>query len=180
VGGNRYTESIQKMLGLSYDQAETLKLGTEVDGRTIRDAQPAIDMVNAEWRRDPTLLRLLPFLVPQRHHPSGCAQRPAPRGSRPRRIPFGKPRDSLRGRQSLAEAQGRPKKIDPAYLEMIAPQLAVSVGLALRQAGDKYMIKINLLRAKSEDGTPRSTPSSSWPAWRVWSPSSPWGTVGSG
>ena len=27
LGGNRYTESIQKMLGLSYEQAETLKLG---------------------------------------------------------------------------------------------------------------------------------------------------------
>ena len=29
------------------------------------------------------------------------------------------------------------KKFDPAHLERIAPQLAVSVGLALRQAGDK-------------------------------------------
>jgi type IV pilus assembly protein PilM len=48
LGGTRYTESIQKMLGLSYEQAETLKLGGEVDGRSLRDAQPAIDMVNAE------------------------------------------------------------------------------------------------------------------------------------
>jgi type IV pilus assembly protein PilM len=29
------------------------------------------------------------------------------------------------------------KKFDPEYLKVIAPQLAVSVGLALRQAGDK-------------------------------------------
>jgi type IV pilus assembly protein PilM len=32
LGGNRYTESIQKMLGLSYEQAEALKLGGEVVG----------------------------------------------------------------------------------------------------------------------------------------------------
>jgi type IV pilus assembly protein PilM len=30
-----------------------------------------------------------------------------------------------------------PKKFDPEYLETIAPQMSVSVGLALRQAGDK-------------------------------------------
>ena len=37
----------------------------------------------------------------------------------------------------LRTLKADPKKIDPAYLETIAPQLAVSVGLALRQAGDK-------------------------------------------
>jgi type IV pilus assembly protein PilM len=37
----------------------------------------------------------------------------------------------------LRKIKADPKKFNPEHLEMIAPQLAVSVGLALRQAGDK-------------------------------------------
>jgi Tfp pilus assembly PilM family ATPase len=37
----------------------------------------------------------------------------------------------------LRNIKADPKTFDPEYLGVIAPQLAVSVGLALRQAGDK-------------------------------------------
>ncbi len=52
IGGNRYNESIQKMLGVSYEQAETLKLGGRVEGYSGADSQPAIDLVNAELAGD--------------------------------------------------------------------------------------------------------------------------------
>jgi type IV pilus assembly protein PilM len=138
VGGNRYTESIQKMLGLSYDQAETLKLGTEVDGRTLRDAQPAIDMVNAEVAGE--IRRSFDFFRSSSHSDTihrvvlsgGSARLPGlvEYLSENLEIPF-------EVANPLRKLRADPKKIDPAYLEMIAPQLAVSVGLALRQAGDK-------------------------------------------
>ncbi len=138
VGGNRYTESIQKMLGLSYDQAETLKLGTEVEGRSLRDAQPALDMVNAEVAG--AIRRSFDFFRSSSHSDTihrvvlsgGSARLPGlvEYLSENLEIPF-------EVANPLRKLKADPKKIDPAYLETIAPQLAVSVGLALRQAGDK-------------------------------------------
>jgi type IV pilus assembly protein PilM len=45
IGGNAYTEAIQKELELSYDMAEELKKGTPVDGATFEDARPVLRAV---------------------------------------------------------------------------------------------------------------------------------------
>ena len=138
LGGNRYTESIQKMLGLSYEQAEALKLGGEVEGRTFADAQPAIDMVNAELAGE--IRRSFDFFRSSSHNDTihrvvlsgGCARLPGlvEYLSENLEVPF-------EVANPLRTIKADPKKFDPEYLEVIAPQLAVSVGLALRQAGDK-------------------------------------------
>jgi type IV pilus assembly protein PilM len=138
LGGNRYTESIQKMLGLSYEQAETLKLGGEVEGRSFQDAQPAIDMVNAEIAGE--IRRSFDFFRSSSHSETihrvllsgGCAILPGlvEYLSENLEIPF-------EVANPLRKISADSKKFDPAHLERIAPQLAVSVGLALRQAGDK-------------------------------------------
>jgi type IV pilus assembly protein PilM len=138
LGGYRYTESIQKMLGLSYEQAETLKLGGEVEGRSIADAQPAIEMVNAEVAGE--IRRSFDFFRSSSHSDTihrvilsgGCARLPGlvEYLTENLEIPFEVANPFLK-------VQADPKKFDPEYLEVIAPQLAVSVGLAMRQAGDK-------------------------------------------
>ncbi len=138
LGGNRYTESIQKMLGLSYEQAETLKLGGAVGGRTLQDAQPAIDMVNAEVAGE--IRRSFDFFRSSSHSETihrvllsgGCARLPGlvEYLSENLEIPF-------EVANPLRNIRADPKRFDPAHLETIAPQLTVSVGLALRQAGDK-------------------------------------------
>lgn len=138
LGGNRYTESIQKMLGLSYEQAETLKLGGEVESRTLSDAQPAIDMVNAELAGE--IRRSFDFFRSSSHSDTihrgilsgGCARLPGLVAylSENLEVPF-------EVANPLRKIKADPKKFDPEYLEVIAPQLSVSVGLALRQAGDK-------------------------------------------
>ena len=138
LGGNRYTESIQKMLGLSYEQAETLKLGGEVEGRTVTDAQPAIEMVNAELAGE--IRRSFDFFRSSSHSDTihravlsgGCARLPGliEYLSENLEVPF-------EVANPLRKLKADPKKFDPEYLEVIAPQLTVSVGLALRQAGDK-------------------------------------------
>jgi len=138
LGGNRYTESIQKMLGLSYEQAETLKLGGDVDGRTFRDAQPAIDMVNAEAAGE--IRRSFDFFRSSSHSDTihrvilsgGCARLPGLVEYLSENLEI-----SFEVANPLRTIQADPKKFNPEQLEMIAPQLAVSVGLALRQAGDK-------------------------------------------
>src|SRR5688500_3779086 len=49
IGGNRYTESIQRELGLSYEDAEELKKGRKATGNNqAAAAQTVIESVNAE------------------------------------------------------------------------------------------------------------------------------------
>src|SRR3990172_1799139 len=48
LAGNRYTESLQKGLGLNYEQAETMKMGGTVQGHDVAEARPVIEMVNGE------------------------------------------------------------------------------------------------------------------------------------
>jgi type IV pilus assembly protein PilM len=138
LGGNRYTESIQKMLGLSYEQAEALKLGGEVEGRSVADAQPAMDMVNAEVAGE--IRRSFDFFRSSSHSETihrvilsgGSARLPGlvEYLSENLEIP-------VEVANPLRKIKADKKKYDPEYLEAISPQLAVSVGLALRRAGDK-------------------------------------------
>jgi type IV pilus assembly protein PilM len=138
LGGNRYTESIQKMLGLSYEQAEALKLGGEVEGRGVADAQPAIEMVNAEVAGE--IRRSFDFFRSSSHSETihrvilsgGSARLPGlvEYLSENLEIP-------VEVANPLRKIKADKKKFDPEYLEAISPQLAVSVGLALRRAGDK-------------------------------------------
>lgn len=138
LGGNRYNESIQKMLGVSYEQAETLKLGGQVEGYTAADAQPAVDLVNAELAGD--VRRSIDFF--RSAAPSGIIHRMVVSGGvarLPRFIPFLSESLDLRVEISnpLRHVKADSKRFDPEYLEHIGPQLSVGVGLALREAGDK-------------------------------------------
>jgi type IV pilus assembly protein PilM len=45
MGGNAYTEAVQKELDLPFDTAEQLKKGIPVDGATFADAQPVLHAV---------------------------------------------------------------------------------------------------------------------------------------
>jgi type IV pilus assembly protein PilM len=46
IGGNAYTEAVQKELDLPFDVAEQLKKGIPVDGATFEEAQPVLHAVN--------------------------------------------------------------------------------------------------------------------------------------
>lgn len=138
LGGNRYNESIQKMLGVSYEQAETLKLGGQVEGYTAADALPAIDLVNAELAGD--VRRSIDFF--RSAAPSGMIHRMMVSGGvarLPRFVPFlGESLDlRLEIANPLRHVKADSKQFDPEYLEYIGPQLSVGVGLALREVGDK-------------------------------------------
>ncbi len=45
IGGNAYTEAVQKELGLPFDTAEQLKMGIPVDGATLEEAEPVLRAV---------------------------------------------------------------------------------------------------------------------------------------
>ena len=46
IGGNAYTEAVQKELDLPYEAAEQLKKGVPVDGASFEDAQPVLRAVS--------------------------------------------------------------------------------------------------------------------------------------
>ena len=67
VGGNQYTDAIQKDLNLSFEQAEALKKGEQVGGSRAREPPPDPPGGVREHRHgDPEDLRLLPG-----HEPGG-------------------------------------------------------------------------------------------------------------
>jgi type IV pilus assembly protein PilM len=45
MGGNTYTEAVQKELDLPFESAEQLKKGVAVDGATVEDAQPVLHAI---------------------------------------------------------------------------------------------------------------------------------------
>ena len=138
IGGNRYTESIQKMLGLSFEQAEKLKMGTPVEGRTLSEAQPAIDMVNTELAGE--IRRSMDFFRSSSQSDTihkvvlsgGGARLPGLMNFLGQHLEV--PVEVV---NPLRAIKADPKKFDPEYLEFVGPQLGVAVGLALRQVGDK-------------------------------------------
>ena len=138
VGGNRYNESIQKMLGLSHEQAETLKLGGQGEGYTSVDAQSAVELANAELAGE--IRRSIDFF--RSSSPTGTIHRMFVGGGvarLPQLVPFLS--ETLEVPVEIANplrnVKANPKQFDPEYLEHIAPQLCVGVGLALRQVGDR-------------------------------------------
>lgn len=138
IGGNRYTESIQRDLGVSYEDAEAAKTGVRREGLDPESVAGVIDGVNAEvvseiarsvdyykstnTEGEITKIVLcggsarIPGLVQQLGDRMGVAVEMA--------NPFNQV-DTVTG------------KFDQDYLASVAPQAAVGVGLALRALGDR-------------------------------------------
>lgn len=137
-GGSRYTEAIQKGLALSYDQAESLKMGGEVEGHSFAEAEAIIKEVNNELAGE--IRRSFDFFrsasqddqIHQLVLSGGSARLPGLLEFLSQRLEIpGEIADPLRN------IKADPKRFDPEYLHFIAPQTAIAVGLALRQVGDK-------------------------------------------
>jgi type IV pilus assembly protein PilM len=137
VGGNRHTEALQQSLGVSVEQAETIKKGEPVHGRSFADAGPVIERVNSELAGE--IRRSFDFYYSTSQSETidrmvlsgGCALLPglASYLSSALALPV-----------EIADPFHRvvadPKEFDAEYLAAIAPQMTVAMGLALREPGD--------------------------------------------
>jgi type IV pilus assembly protein PilM len=138
LAGKRYTESLQKGLGLSYEQAETVKMGGAVQGHDMAEVRPVIEMVNGELAGE--IRRSFEFFRSSMQGDAidrvvlsgGCARLPDLPSylSHALELP-------VEIANPLRDITADPKKFDPEYLSFIAPQMAVGVGLALREPGDQ-------------------------------------------
>jgi type IV pilus assembly protein PilM len=137
VGGNQYTEALQKELNVDYDQAEVIKKGESVEGVDQAQVQGIVESVSDSLAME--IQRSFDFFR------ATASEREI------QKIVLSGGTARIKGLDEfISQRLGVPviinnpfqnikfneKKFDPSYLMEIAPMAAVVVGLALRRAGD--------------------------------------------
>ena len=138
MGGNRYTEAIQKEMNLGYDEAEKVKKGEQVSGVDSDLAKKVIETIHAETALE--ISRTFDYFRNiSTHHEvdrmlmsGGCAKTPGMTGYLSEE--FGFPTELVNPFQQI---EVDPYVFDIQYIEDIAPLAAIGVGLATRQIGDR-------------------------------------------
>ena len=136
MGGNLYSEEIQKQMGLSGPEAESAKLLAKESGNgkllevlakvneaIAQEIRRSLDFYNST-ANDERISRI--FLS------GGCSKVPNLLENISEKL--GVPVEMI---NPFAKIQYNEKDFDPEYLEEIGPFMAVSVGLAIRRVGDK-------------------------------------------
>ena len=138
IGGNAYTEALQKDLNLPFEQADQLKRGHPIDGVSFEDARPVLRAVTENVMLE--IQKTFDFF--KATAASEQMTRVLVSGGAARAEGF---------LELLAERFGAPVEMfdpfrkvafDPAKFKLesaeeIGPTVAVAVGLALRRAGDR-------------------------------------------
>ncbi len=136
-GGNQFTESLQRDLNLSFDQAEALKRG-EAQGRySPADVRQVLDEVSAEMAAE--IRKTFDFYTATSSEGAadelvlsgGCSLTPGLQEVL--RDRFQVPVELM---NPLRRIRYRESEFSAGWLETIAPMLAVAVGLAVRRVGD--------------------------------------------
>lgn len=136
-GGNQFSESLQRDLNLSFDQSETLKRGQPVDRYAPGDARAVLDAVSGEMASE--IRKTFDFFsatssegpVDELMLSGGCAL--TPNLAQVLRERFGVPVEIL---NPFRRVRFNEKDFDAAWLQSVAPMMAISVGLAIRKLGD--------------------------------------------
>ena len=140
MGGNAFTEEIQKQLNISYEEAEALKVGGQGEADAVvpqeveRVIQGVAEQMGGEIQRS---LDFYAATAPDSHVSKvflsgGTARIPALTKVIEQRA--GVPVEVMNPFRNI-EVDNR--KFDPAVIMNAAPAAAVAVGLALRRPGDK-------------------------------------------
>jgi type IV pilus assembly protein PilM len=138
IGGNRYTEAIQREIGMSYEEAEETKKGARSAGNNQAAVTTVVDSVNAEVASE--IARTIDYFkstmpdadVQQVLLCGGGAQ---VKGLVPQL------KDRMQAVVEVANPFGEIDTsgtgFDQGTLAELAPLAAVGVGLALRSVGDR-------------------------------------------
>ncbi|MCP3164435.1 type IV pilus assembly protein PilM [Myxococcus sp. CA051A] len=141
IGGNQFTEEIQKQLNVSYEEAEALKIGgnrADADAVVPQEVERVLSSVAEQVAGE--IQRSLDFYAgtaadsnfTKVYLSGGTAKIPALFKTIEART--GVPVEILNPFRKI-EVDNR--KFDPAFIMDVAPMAAVAVGLALRRPGDK-------------------------------------------
>jgi type IV pilus assembly protein PilM len=138
IGGNAYTEAIQKELNLPFDAAEQLKKGADIDGATFDDAKPVLENMTESVMLE--VQKTFDFF--KASAASDRIDRVILSGGASRVHGFA---EALQERFGTAVESFDPfrqipfdaQKFGIDDTENILPAVAVAVGLALRKVGDR-------------------------------------------
>ena len=136
VGGNQFTEALQREYNLSFDQAERLKRGETVDRYGPVEARRVLDAISGDLATE--LQKTFDFFaatssegpVDELVLSGGGAL--TPNLQQVLRDRFGLPVEMM---DPLRRVTYRESEFDRAWLSSISPMLAVAVGLAVRKVG---------------------------------------------
>jgi len=135
IGGNHYTEEIQKQLGVSFDEAEQIKLGK---AEASQDLQPLLDSISNSIALE--IQRSLDFFtatsnfghISKVYLAGGAAKTSGLLKIIENQV--GIPIEIINPFNNIEVPE---KTFDQAYIQEVAPLCGVVVGLALRRLGDK-------------------------------------------
>jgi type IV pilus assembly protein PilM len=138
VGGNQYTDAIQKDLNLSFDQAEALKKGERVEGAAPENLHPILQVVSENIALE--IQKTFDFF------------RATSSEDRIDRIFLAGGTSKVQGLRDLLSERFEagvellnpfnsvtynPRDFDPDFINEMAPSAAIAVGLAARRVGDR-------------------------------------------
>ncbi len=138
VGGNQYTDAIQKDLNLSFDQAEALKRGSRVEGAAPENLAPILQAVSENIALE--IQKTFDFFKATSSE------------DRIDRIFLAGGTSKVHGLQELLadrfeagveimnpfnNVTYNPRDFDPEFINEIGPSAAIAVGLAARKVGDR-------------------------------------------
>jgi len=138
IGGNAYTEAVQKELNLSFENAEQLKKGIPVDGASYDDVRPVLHAVTENvlleiqktfdfFKATASSDRIDRILL------SGGASK-VDGFAHALQERFGTPVEAF---DPFKKIGFEPDKLGVHGADSLVPTVAVAVGLALRKAGDR-------------------------------------------
>ena len=138
VGGNQYTDAIQKDLNLSFEQAEALKRGEQIEEASPESLHPILQAVSENISTE--IQRTFDFFratsqedrVDQIYLSGGAANVNGLRDLLADRLDA--PVELLNPFLNVRYSE---KDFDPAFLDDIGPSAAIAVGLAVRRVGDR-------------------------------------------
>ena len=136
-GGNQFSEALQREFNLSFDQAEQVKRGEDVEGCSAAEARTVLDAVSAEMASE--IQKTFDFFAATASEDSvdelvvsgGCALTENLVSVLKER--FGVSTELM---NPLRRIHYRENDFDGQWLQSIAPMLTVSVGLAVRKIGE--------------------------------------------
>lgn len=140
IGGNQFTEAIQKEFGVSYEEAEKIKKGGALEGVSFQDIVPILESVSNDIASE--ILRSFDFyratasaskdLIARVMISGGCAKLKGLREFLAKQL--GLEVGIINPFQNIEIMEG---SFDVDAIQEIAPTAAVGIGLALRRVDDK-------------------------------------------
>jgi type IV pilus assembly protein PilM len=138
AGGNQYTDAIQKDLNLSFEQAEALKKGEQVEGASPDSLHPILQAVSENVAME--IQKTFDFFratsqedrIDQIFLSGGTAKIHGLRELLADRFST-----SVELLNPFLNVRYNEKEFNPDYLEDIGPSAAIAVGLAVRRLGDR-------------------------------------------